>query len=353
MAISHTNAAMCAMPTTVTTKRLHRITAAAILLLAVRVAHAADPCPVLQRSPVSANVATRIATVACAENLLWYRPFITADGRMASATVTEGESGRLADATTPAWQRVALYWSDSGLMPRMASSPGALDCGYAIGPMTSSPACRAFVIDHPWSAVFVSYVMRKAGVPGFHASPSHFDYVRDAWLYPDASPFLFLDTAVATPAVGDLLCYVRMAGQVYGYAGLIAAIDGHRGSLNMHCDIVAGVDAGKAYLIGGNVQQGVTMRLLHVNRTGHFWGLPRRSAIDPACSPDSEASCDFNRQDWAVLLKLKAPAVLAQLPHAAPAPALPPTEPTRTSCCVYCVLGADPPVPRCVTPTGG
>lgn len=343
---------MRTMSTTVIAKRLHRTIVAAILLHAARVVHAADPCPVLQRSPESATVAARIATIACAENMLWYRPFITADGRVASTTVAEGESARLADKITSAWQRVALYWRDSGLMPRMAGSPGALDCGYAIGSMTS-PACRAFVIDHPWSAAFVSYVMRKAGVPGFRASPSHFDYVRDAWLYPDASPFLFLDPPAAAPAAGDLLCYVRMVGQVYGYAGLIAAIGGHRGSLNMHCDIVAGVDAGKAYLIGGNVQQGVTMRLLHINQTGHFWGLTRRSAVDPVCSPDSEASCDFNRQDWAVLLKLKAPSALAQLPLAAPAPTSPPTVPTPTSCCVYCVLGADPPVPRCAKPAGG
>lgn len=101
------------------------------------------------------------------------------------------------------------------------------------------------------------------------------------------------------------------------------------------------------------MQQGVTMRLLHINQTGHVWGLKRRSAVDPVCSPDSEASCDFNRQDWAVLLKLKAPSALAQLPLAVPAPTLPPTVPTSTSCCVYCVLGADPPVPRCAKPAGG
>jgi len=331
---------------------MFRTIVAAILLLAAGVVHAADPCPALQRSPPSAVTAIRIASVACAENMLWFRPFITADGRVASTTLAEGEASRLADASTPAWQRVALYWRDSGLMPEMANFPGALDCGYANGPMASSPPCRAFVIDHAWSAAFVSYVMRKADVPGFRASPAHFDYVRDAWLHPDTSPFLFLDPTSAAPATGDLLCSVRMTGQVFGYAGLIAAIDANRGSLNMHCDIVAGIDAGKAYLIGGNVQQGVTMRLLNINRNGQFWSLPRRSIADPPCSPDSEASCNFNRQDWAALLKLKAPAALALLPHIGPPPPAAPVPPP-TACCINCVVGAVPPVPRCPVPAGG
>jgi hypothetical protein len=330
-----------------------RTIVACILLLAAGVVHATDPCPALQRSPVPADTAMHIASVACTENMLWYRPFITIDGRVASTTVAEGESGRLADATTPVWQRVALYWRDSGLIPQMSGYPGALDCGYANAPTMSSPTCRAFVIDHPWSAAFVSYVMRKADVPGFHGSASHFDYVRDAWLHPDASPFQFLDPAQATPATGDMLCFVRMGAQVYGYAGLTAAIDANRGSLNMHCDIIAGVDAGKAYLIGGNVQQGVTMRLLAINRNGHFWSLPQRSSAEPACSPDSEASCNFNRQDWAALLKLKAPAALAQLPHVGPPTPAPPSVPQPTTCCVNCVLGAVPAVPRCPVPPGG
>lgn len=330
-----------------------RTIVAGMLLHAAGVVHASDPCPGLQRSPASADTATRIASVACTENSLWYRPFITTDGRIASATVAEGESARLADAITPAWQRVALYWRDSGLIPQMAGFPGALDCGYANGPMASSPTCRTFLIDHAWSAAFVSYVMRKADVPGFRASASHFNYVRDAWLHSDTSPFLFQDPALATPAPGDLLCYVRMTTQVYRYAGLIAAIGANRGALNMHCDIVAGVNAGKAYLIGGNVQQGVTMRLLNINRNGHFWGLPLRSSGDPVCSPDNEGSCNFNRQDWAALLKLKTPAALAQLRHAGPLPPAPSSVPLPTKCCVNCVLGADPPVPRCPVPPGG
>jgi len=320
------------------------------IVLAAGTVHAADVCPALRLQSASPDPATRIAAFACNENLLWYRPFIDANGRVASTTVAEAESSLLADHATETWQRVADYWRQSGLLPQMSRFPGAEACALAGHDIASAPACRAFVIDHPWSAVFVSYVMSKAFVPGFRPSATHFDYVRDALLHPDISPFLYLDPSTAKPATGDLLCAVR-GGPGRGYPGLVASIDGGGGSLNMHCDIVVGVNPGgdgKVYLIGGNVQQGVTMRLLNVNRLGNFWGLPQRSGTSSECSPDNIASCNFNRQDWAVLLKLKAPAALAQLTPAVPSSPQPATPEQPQKCCIYCVLGS--PVPRCPNP---
>jgi len=325
------------------------------LLAAAFVANAADICPVVRQQQFSTETATRIAAIACNENLLWYRPFIGGDGRVASTTVTEGESTRLADGTE-VWRRVASYWRESGLLGQMGGFPGASDCGYVMGDHNSLSPCRAFVIDNPWSAAFVSYVMKKADVPGFRASAGHFDYVRDAYLHPEGSAFLYLDPATAKPGTGDLLCYVRIPGRAYGYAGLIAAIGTNNGSLNMHCDIIVAVNPdndGKVYSIGGNVQQGVTMRLLHVNRAGNFWGLPQRPGAVVPCSPDTESSCNFNRQDWAVLLKLKPPSVLAQMGPVYDVSAPPQVMPAPTpgqACCINCVVGADPPVPRCPVP---
>ena len=54
-----------------------------------------------------------------------------------------------------------------GLLPQMSRFPGANACALAGHDIASAPACRAFVIDHPWSAAFVSYVMTKAFLPGF------------------------------------------------------------------------------------------------------------------------------------------------------------------------------------------
>ena len=337
---------------------MYRLIFAALCLLGSAAATAADICPTVRQQQFSADTATRIAAVACNEHQLWFRPFIDTSGRIASSTVSEGEASRLGDGGTEVWRRVAIYWRESGLLWQMTGFSGASDCAQATGGAGYQTAsCRAFVIDNPWSAAFVSYVFTKANVPGFRASASHFDYVRAAYQRPDESAFQFLDPATARPATGDLLCYVRIPARAYGYQGLKAAIDGGANGLNMHCDAVVAANPdndGKAYLVGGNVQQGVTMRLLPMNRSGLFWALQQRAGSEPVCSPDAPAACNFNRQDWSVLLKLKSAAALARLPrteYATPAAkgAFPSTSPSA-ACCVNCVVGANPPVPRCAVP---
>ena len=322
-----------------------------LFLAATAPAIAADVCPQFRYRQAAPEPATRIAAVACNEHLLWYRPFIDANGRIASATLSEAEAARLDDGSTPAWQRVAAYWRESGLLARMAGLSGTVECGYAGPDSRAANTCRGFILDQPWSAVFVSWVMRRASIPGFRGSPNHFDYVRDAYQSPAESAFQFLDPVTAKPATGDLLCYVRLDGQMLGHEGLRQVLArGDRG-LPMHCDVVVGVNPGNggtAYLIGGNLQQAVTMRMLPVNRAGLFWSLPRSTSTEPECSPDTPAACSFNRQDWAVLLKLKPASALARL--APPPPILFPPRQAPPACCVNCVVGAVPPVPRCPKP---
>ena len=329
--------------------RLQRWWTGACLLAFAGSAMAADQCPSLQGRQADPEVATRISAVACAEHLRWRRPFIDPAGRLASSVVAEGESRGLDDGGAP-WRRVATYWRDAGLLGRTVAA-GASDCVHAAG-NASYPGlgCRGFVIDSPWSAAFVSWVMQRAGVPGFSHSGGHFEYVRAARLAPDDSPYQFLDPLSSPPAAGDLLCYVR-TGRVHGHEGLARAIDGGATGLAMHCDIVVAANAGgdaKAWLVGGNVQQAVTMRMFNLNATGRFWGLQRRSEGDPECSPDALSACDFNRQDWAVLLKLKSQEQLARLGPVQP-PVLLPSATPPAGCCVQCVLGSG--VPRC-PPTG-
>ena len=331
---------------------LRRIFVAALLLFAGN-ASAADPCAA-PSSRDSNSLSARITAVACRENALWYRPFIDVDGRLASMSVAEAETSRLSDGVTPAWKRVADYWRGSGLLSQMASFPGASECAYASNEGYPLPACRAFLIDRPWSAAFVSYVMMQAGVPGFRPSPSHVDYVRDAALHPDTSPFRFADPDVEKPAAGDLLCFVRGASSVVGFAGLRTFLEGAAGSgLAMHCDVVIAANPGgdgRLYAVGGNVLQGVTLRMLTLNRNGMLWALPRGN--NAGCTPVNEAACSFNRQNWAALLKLRPLAPLQ-------GPSLVPSVPGATHCCINCVVGAIPVVPRCkvgqqpVVPPGG
>lgn len=327
--------------------RFLQLALAFCLLAACGVAFAADQCPELRSRQSDPEVATRIAAVACEEHVRWRRPFIDANGRLAGAVVWEGEGNGLQDGGSP-WRQVAAYWQTSGLLGQMGYKPGASDCNYATAnPGYPGLGCRGFVIDNPWSAAFVSWVMQRAGVPAFVSSGSHYDYVRAARRDPAGSPYRFLDPTGTAPAVGDLLCYVR-SNRVYGHQGLAAAIDGGANGLPMHCDIVVAANAGgdgKAWLVGGNVLQAVTMRMLDLNAAGHLWGLSRRSDGDGECSPDTQAACDSNRQDWAALLKLKPQAQLAQLGPVAPPAFLPRMPQPQQTCCVNCVLGSG--VPRC------
>ena len=323
--------------------RVRHCLAAIVLLLAMpsvaaAAAAAADACTKPASTTSTTVLAARVAAIACRENILWYSPFIDAGGRLASMTVAEAETTYLHDQRTPTWARVAEYWRGSGLLWGMRDAPGAAACGLAGDAGGSIPACRAFLVDKPWSAAFVSYVMVQAGVPGFRASPSHIDYVRDAWQHPDSSPYLFADPDEGKPLAGDLLCFVRGAAAVSGHAGLQAFLAADPGAgLAMHCDIAVGTSARgeRLYLVGGNVLQGVTLRTLNLNREGRLWALPRGG--DPGCGPDNPDACTFNRQNWVVLLKLKN---LRPLPPPMPtAPAVP------AQCCVACVLGSG--IPRC------
>lgn len=323
----------------------------ACLLLVSPAAFAADPCPLLRDKPVAA-AAERIASIACAEHVAWYRPFVDRNGRLASASVSEAEASALADGGQT-WRRVAAYWQQSGLLRQMSGFSGATECAYAGIALRPSPGCRGFVVDTPWSAAFVSWVMASARLPGFRPSASHIGYVRDAVLRPAESPWEVRDPNSAVPATGDLLCYVRMPGRTYGHAGLLGAIRADGGGLQMHCDIVVAANPDNdstAYLIGGNVLHGVTMRLLPLNRSGELWGLPTTAGSALACSPDQEAGCSFNRQDWAVLLTLKTPAMLSALPPPAPLVGWTPQAGASVApgCCVHCVVGSG--VPRCPGP---
>lgn len=314
------------------------------LLLTAFSSWAGDPCPQLRQQQMDPLVATRIAAVACDEHQRWNRPFIDVDGHLASALVYEAEDRGLQDGGAP-WRRVAFYWQSSGLLPQIAFRPGATDCNYAALSLSYPElGCRGFIIDNPWSAAFISWVVQRAGVPGFLSSASHFDYVRAAFKDEGKSPYRLLDPMTAALAVGDMLCYVR-SPLVYGFAGLTNSLKAKKTQgLPMHCDVIVAVDGGRAYAIGGNVQQAVTMRMFNVNAQGQLWGIPRRTDADPVCSPDAVEMCNFNRQDWAAVLKLKSQQELANIGSVAP-PAGLLQMPKAPTCCVNCVLGDG--VPRC------
>ena len=334
---------------------------ACLLLSAPLSAFAADPCPWLRAQVDAPDPATRLAAAACEEHQLWDRPFIDNEGRYAGSVVREAETALLTNGEQ-AWRRVAGYWRGADQLSRLQHRPGAYDCMLAPQSAQPSPACRSFIVDVPWSAAFISWVARRATLPGFNGSPSHVDYVRDAYRSPETSAYRVADPRATRTARGDMLCYVRAANRVFGFAGLASLLSSEDGGLGMHCDIVVGAERGQAYLVGGNVLDGVTMRLMPLTPGGQFANLSQRSLDDPLCTPDTPEACNANRQDWAVLLQLRPAAELAAL---APSPGLyvapppmpvtpdavqpgqvtPTPRPQAAPCCVECSVGDG--LPRC------
>src|SRR5690606_9268715 len=187
---------------------------------------------------------------------------------------------------------------------------------------------------------------------GFTGSASHVDYARAAYREPERNAYRVADPRAARVTRGDMLCYVRVPGRDFGFHGLATLFSATDGGLGMHCDIVgsaAETCARTARLAGGNVFDGVTMRLLPLTTGGQFEELPARaSGTGQDCSPDAPQACSANRQDWALLLQLRPQAELATL---APAPPMQgPAAPAQPQCCVYCVLGSG--IPRCPSATG-
>jgi hypothetical protein len=196
-------------------------------------------------------------------------------------------------------------------------------------------AFRAAIIDTPWSAAFISYVIRRAGVAenAFLFANAHRIYIYDAFatsaaeLTSEAGDRLYRACPVTTtkPRVGDMICQQReptladaseeaVRERIRGELGTDA-----RSVRRTHCEVIAYIDAParKMYAIGGNVNSAVTARKLnlrgrslkfHASQKGHcgsgHWTLPQPSAETPR-APRVSNTCSLNDRKWFVLLQLR------------------------------------------------
>lgn len=119
---------------------------------------------------------------------------------------------------------------------------------------------------HPWSAAFISWVMRKAGAGNaFNYSAAHAAYTKaakDNRLARNSNPFKAYRVSEVTPQPGDLVCKSR--------AGSGATYDNIRPGMATHCDIVTEVQPGKLLTIGGNVSDSVKMTPVNTDRNGRI-----------------------------------------------------------------------------------
>eukprot|EP00178_Gracilaria_changii_P027472 TRINITY_DN881_c0_g1_i1.p1 TRINITY_DN881_c0_g1~~TRINITY_DN881_c0_g1_i1.p1 ORF type:complete len:247 (+),score=20.28 TRINITY_DN881_c0_g1_i1:233-973(+) len=130
--------------------------------------------------------------------------------------------------------------------------------------------------DVPWSAAFVSYMVREAGGgTRFRYSSAHRDYIQDAFaggrgLYNSARN---IDTS--TVKTGDLACSGRGRIRSWNYSDFLTWYNNggtSHDTIPTHCDIVVGVSGSTITVIGGNVNQRVTRDT--VNKTTYAVLLP-------------------------------------------------------------------------------
>jgi hypothetical protein len=161
------------------------------------------------------------------------------------------------------WQRVGQYWL-------VGMNPGAPESRWT---GKHDEYGREFPAEedekYAWSAAFVSYVMRTAGAGGaFPYAADHASYVNAAkrmtlgtengWVVSAERPGSY------APVPGDLICYGRDRAASLRYDDLPTAE-----LFPAHCDIVAGPpNSGVIEVIGGNVQDTVTMRHIPVATDG-------------------------------------------------------------------------------------
>ncbi len=116
----------------------------------------------------------------------------------------------------------------------------------------------------PWSAAFISYVMRKAGLGDrFEYSEWHAHYIRRAIRARNNQDpryaFWAYRLSERAPRVGDIVCYAREEGIDF---------DRQREVYKSHGDLVVAVRPGEIDVIGGNVQDSVSLKTLATDAEG-------------------------------------------------------------------------------------
>lgn len=113
----------------------------------------------------------------------------------------------------------------------------------------------------PWSAAFVSWLARGAGLPSeeFPSTVLHWDYIERFLGARDGARFAARDPAVYAPRAGDLVCVSR-SSQVVDFASLRRGL--------YHCDLVVGADAAAIEVVGGNVGDTVALARFEVDARG-------------------------------------------------------------------------------------
>jgi hypothetical protein len=172
------------------------------------------------------------------------------------------------------WQRVGEYWW-------LGLDRGAPEAGW-----TGRHDGQGRVFDpevdgdYAWSAAFVSYVFRIAGAgAGFPYSADHADYINAARRVSLGQTARWVVAAERVqdyaPKPGDLICFGRGSARGLRFDDLPTP-----GLFTSHCDIVVDTATpGRIGVIGGNVQDSVTLNQVPVTADGKL-AAPDGTVLD-------------------------------------------------------------------------
>ncbi|MDB5958216.1 DUF2272 domain-containing protein [Ramlibacter sp.] len=262
---------------------------------------------------------------------------IERNGGMFHVGYHEAEWDRPPGESTPAWERVATFWralsefeppalvTSVGRVRRaeVASAAATASTGTRAEVAVREALLRTAIVDTPWSAAFISYLMKTAGFSRaeFEFSDSHADYVRAALAASAAEAagrdstqaFRACDIATTRPRAGDLICATRASSAgTAKFAALSAALAATSASqaFPMHCDLVVRSDEGgdaKLESIGGNVVNSVTLSRMTLNARKVPSAVYITGAAPGADCSRVRTQCreNLSRRPWVVLLQFR------------------------------------------------
>lgn len=181
------------------------------------------------------------------------------------------------------WQRIGEYW----WLGQDSDNPfnGVTGKHDSYGSVFEPAGDETYA----WSAAFISYIMRTAGAgTRFPYAPSHSTYINIAAQMAQGLGQNWAVTAERpdnySPQQGDLLCAGRSAAKALRFENLPA------GGFTSHCDIVIGANQYGLSVIGGNVDDSVTLKHIPIDGAGRI-AAPGNAVYD-------------QRYPWIVVLRI-------------------------------------------------
>ena len=157
------------------------------------------------------------------------------------------------------WERIGEYWW-------IGQDPGGRGVGWT-GKHDADGSVFDYTADshYAWSAAFISYVMRTAGAgPRFPYSPNHSTYINAA-ASGETSILRAQPVTAYAPQLGDLLCAGRGSGKRVRYDMLPTSY-----GFPAHCAIVVAKQPSQLDVIGGNVDDAVTLTHVPIAADGRL-----------------------------------------------------------------------------------